>query len=76
MDSTQFAIQAVRHDERQKVAEKLLTIAHRRSPNAPELRAFIERHMLTSTSGIADVIQAVAAEVASWPIPDSTSEED
>jgi hypothetical protein len=68
MDPTRFAIQAVRHDERQKVAERLLAIVHQCSPNSSDLRDFIERHGLDSTSGIADVIQAVAAEVASWPI--------
>jgi hypothetical protein len=75
MDTTQFAIQAVRHDERQKVGAKLLALAVGAQPNDPALREFISKYGLSAASGIADVIQAVAAEVASWPIPDSSSEE-
>lgn len=74
MDSTQFAIQVVRHDERQKVAARLREIGGPKVANVLALRDFIDRRGLSSASGIGDVILAVAAEIESWPIPDSSEE--
>ncbi|WP_433364165.1 hypothetical protein [Streptosporangium sp. CA-115845] len=76
MDPTQFAIQAVRHDERQKVAARLREIGGLKVANILAQRDFIGRHKLSFPLAISDVILAVAAEIESWPTPDPASEED
>ncbi|MEU4410716.1 hypothetical protein AB0F88_39950 [Streptosporangium sp. NPDC023963] len=71
MDPTQFAIQAVRHDERQKVAARLREIGGLKVANVLAQRDFIARHDLSFPFDLSDVILAVAAEVESWPIPEN-----
>jgi hypothetical protein len=76
MDPTQFAIQAVRHDERQKVAARLREIGGLKMVNVLAQRDFIARHGLSFPLVISDVINAIAAEIESWPIPDSASQDE
>lgn len=77
MDPTQFAIQAVRHDERQKVAARLREITGLKWREVLAQSDFMGRHGLPDASRpwVSDLIRAVAAEIESWPIPDSTEED-
>ncbi len=70
MDSTEFAIQAIRHDERQKVGAKLREVSDPTSVMDRALGEFVRRHGLSSDSGIADFVRAAATEIESWPIPE------
>jgi hypothetical protein len=75
MDPTQFAIQVVRHDERQKVGARLREMGGLKVADVLAQRDFITRHGLSFPLVIGEVILAVAAEIESWPIPDSTEED-
>lgn len=76
MDSTQFAIQAVRHDERQKVAARLRGICGLKVADVLAQSDFMARHGLPDASRpwVSGLLSAVAAEIESWPMPDATEE--